>query len=150
MCRTARIGKAVFRVNRPTLTSPWSANGKAKMLFNVESQQHCLFFPLWCGAEWNWVILSITQYKRCRGHSAKREGHWKTTSHSHGSPACGPCLPFPCSEDGISCSLLKHGANLQSVFCLVTSWARHSCRQVKGRTRVLRLIAPCPEDMVPN
>lgn len=50
--------KAVFRTNCPTLTSPWSANRKAEKLFDVESQQQCLFSSVaWC-----WVELSHTEH----------------------------------------------------------------------------------------
>lgn len=57
MCRTSWTGNDIFRMNCLTLTSPWSANGKVKKLFDIESEeQQCLFSSVvWC-----WVELSHT------------------------------------------------------------------------------------------
>lgn len=99
------------------------------------SKASFFFFFLECDADWNWVIVSITQDPWCWGKSAGREGDM-----------LGSCLPFPYTVV-VFCCLLKHGASLKPYFCLVVSWARRSCCHVMGRTHVL---CPMPKGHSPK
>lgn len=99
------------------------------------SKASFFFFFLECDADWNWVIVSITQDPWCWGKSAGREGDM-----------LGSCLPFPYTVV-VFCFLLKHGASLKPYFCLVVSWARRSCCHVMGRTHVL---CPMPKGHSPK
>lgn len=118
-------------------------------------------FPLWCDAEWNWVMVRISQYQWGWGKSAKREGHWKT---SHRKLEFLP-LEAPCTA-GEPCSWSLHSLPLHwplhpaRFWSMVTTWSLSSVsdflsqvnfpassHQVIG-TCVLCLIAPCPKHMV--